>query len=97
MPGTFDTYVTKLNALGTGLAYSTYLGGNNSDLVSDIVVDPGGSAHVTGYTLSTDFPTTPGANDRTLNGSDDVFVTRFNAAGSGLLLDLPGRQRLGHR
>jgi hypothetical protein len=83
--GTFDLFVTKLNALGSGLSYSTFVGGDNSDLLGDIAVDSSGSAHVTGYTLSTDFPTTPGAHDTILGGGDEAFVTRLDAAGAGLL------------
>ena len=49
-----------------GLVYSTYLGGSGEDAGSGIAVDGAGSAYLTGYTFSTDFPTTAGAFDTTL-------------------------------
>src|SRR5207237_6772046 len=55
-----DSFVTKLNAAGSGLVYSTYLGGSSEDAGDGIAVDSQGSAYVTGYTESTDFPTTTG-------------------------------------
>lgn len=48
-----------------GLVYSTYSGRSNVDDGSDIAVDAGGNAYVTGLTSSTDFPTTPGARSST--------------------------------
>ena len=54
---TFDVFVSKLNAAGTALIYSTYLGGTNSEGASGIAVDSSGNAYVTGMTSSTDFPT----------------------------------------
>ena len=53
--------MTKLNPTGTGLVYSTYLGGSGNDEVASIAVDTSGNAYVTGYTYSSDFPTTAGA------------------------------------
>ncbi len=90
-PGAFDTtfdgggdaFVTKLNATGSGLVYSTFLGGGSDDWGASIAVDATGSAYVTGYTFSTDFPTTPGAFDTSYNGGGDAFVAKLNATGSG--------------
>jgi hypothetical protein len=89
--GAFDTssngseaFVTKLNPAGTGLAYSTYLGGSGSDAGRGIAVDSAGAAYVTGETSSTDFPTTAGAFDASLDGVFDAFVTKLDPAGSGL-------------
>jgi hypothetical protein len=83
-----DAFVTKLKPAGSALAYSTYLGGRSSDLGSGIAVDDAGRAYVTGEiestTGSSDFPTTPGAFDRTLGGLRDAFVTKLNPAGSAL-------------
>jgi hypothetical protein len=64
------------------LAYSTYLGGSIDDSGNAIAVDSTGAAYLTGQTGSTDFPTTPGAFDPSLNGSGDAFVTKLDPAGS---------------
>jgi photosystem II stability/assembly factor-like uncharacterized protein len=56
-----DAFVTKLNSTGSGLLYSTYLGGSNIDLGRGIAVDPAGNTYVTGYTGSPGFPLTPGS------------------------------------
>ena len=84
--GVNDVFVTKLNATGSGLVYSTYLGGSDSDLGYGIAVDGAGSAHVTGHTLSTDFPTTAGAVQTTsAGGFGDAFVTKLGATGIRLV------------
>ena len=86
--GTFDAtdaFVTKLNAAGSGLVYSTFIGGTDIDDALAIAVDGSGQAHVGGETGSTNFPTTAGAFDRTKNGAFDAFVVKLNAAGSALL------------
>ena len=82
--GDGDAFVIKLNPAGSGLAYSSYLGGSSDDFGSGIAVDSAGAAYVTGRTSSTDFPTTAGAFDTSFNGGDDAFVTKLNPAGSGL-------------
>lgn len=82
--GLNDAFVTNLNAAGTALVYSTYLGGSGNDLAFGIALDTAGNAYVTGQTFSGDFPTAPGAFDTTLNGSSDAFATRLNAVGSAL-------------
>ena len=88
--GSYDAFVTKLNSAGSGLVFSTYLGGTGVESVSmsesggGIALDEGGNAYVTGYTTSTNFPTTTGAFDRTHNGDRDAFVTKLNSTGTGL-------------
>jgi hypothetical protein len=82
--GYWDAFVVKLNPAGSGLAYATFLGGSNDDRGYAIAVDGTGSAYVTGDTKSTDFPTTPGAFDRSHNGYWDAFVVKLNPAGSEL-------------
>jgi hypothetical protein len=84
-PGAFDTthnnleaFVTKFNASGSALVYSTFLGGTNGDGGNDIAVDGRGRAHVTGETESSDYPTTSGAFDTTFNAVfSDAFVTKL--------------------
>src|SRR5438128_829237 len=68
------------------LSYSTYLGGSGVDQSLGIAVDSSGHAYVTGFTTSTNFPTTPGAFQTTAPGGVvDAFVAKLNAAGSALL------------
>ncbi len=81
--GAYDA--TQPLVIDPGLLYSTYLGGNNSDLGNPIAVDAAGSAYVTGETESNDFPTTAGAFDTSFNGNNDAFVTKLNATGSALV------------
>jgi hypothetical protein len=84
--GSRDAFVTKLNAAGTALVYSTYLGGSGSETGLGIAVDTAGNAYVTGVTDSTNFPTTVGAFQGTFGGgSTDAFVAKLNASGSGLV------------
>ncbi len=83
--GTYDAFVTKLNASGSGLIYSTYLGGSTTDSVTGIAIDRNGNAFVIGTTNSTNFPTTSGAFDTTHNGgANDGFVTKLNPNGTAL-------------
>lgn len=82
-----DSYVAKLNPTGSGLEYSTYLGGTNSDVGYGITVDSSENAYVTGYTASDDFPITAGVYDETHGGGDmgwDAFASKLNSTGSGL-------------
>jgi len=67
------------------LPYATLLGGNDYDNGAAIAADAEGCAYITGATLSTDFPITPGAFQTTLPGSNSAFVTKFSADGSRLL------------
>ncbi len=86
---TQDVFVAKINSAGSALVYSTYLGGIEDDIGLGIAVDSTGSAHVTGYTFSFDFPTTPGAFQTVCSGpcyrDADAFVTKINPEGSALV------------
>jgi Beta-propeller repeat/HYDIN/CFA65/VesB-like, Ig-like domain len=88
--GNNDVFVTKLNAAGSSLIYSTYLGGSGHDFASGIAVDANGNAFVAGNTFSTDFPATVGdtscGTDGNCNASsftifDDAFVAKLNSSG----------------
>jgi hypothetical protein len=87
--GIDDVFVTKLNAKGSTLVYSTYLGGSRRDVGFDIAVDGAGHAYVTGQTVSLDFPTTTGAFQLTSGGGPfdpfDGFVAKVNRRGSALV------------
>ncbi|MHB1415335.1 MAG: SBBP repeat-containing protein [Chloroflexota bacterium] len=89
-PGAFDTtfagfneaFVAKLNPTGSALVYGTYLGGNSYDETFDVTLDKEGNAYLPGYSYSSDFPTTPGAFNTSVNGA---FLAKLNAAGSDLV------------
>ena len=83
----FDAFVTKLNATGTAIIYSTYFGGSNRDVGNEIAVDGSGNAYITGLTDSGDLPTTPGAFRTTPVGSDefDAYAMKLNATGTALV------------
>ncbi len=90
LKGFTDTFLTKFNASGTSLAYSTYLGGTEIDNSSGgIAIDGSGNAYITGNTFAPDFPVTPGAFQTTLGNpgvrSADVFVSKLNPSGSALV------------
>src|SRR5947209_2822509 len=76
---------TKPLIIDPVLAYSTYLGGSNSDGGSGIAVDAAGNAYVTGNANSTNFPTTTGAFRNGLVGFADAFVAKLDPTGSTLL------------
>ena len=76
-----DAFVTKLNSAGSGLVYSTYLGGYDWDCAKSIAVDGSGCAYVTGETYSSDFPIQ--GEYQTYNGGYyDAFVTKFASSGA---------------
>jgi len=80
-----DAFVAKLNAAGSALVYSTYLGGSGNDYGYGIAVDSFGNAYVTGYTNSTNFPTASPVQATNGGGSYDVFVAKLNTTGSALV------------
>jgi beta-propeller repeat-containing protein len=91
-----DAFVTRLNSAGTALDYSTYLDGTIESIGNGIAVDSTFHAFVTGATESPDFPTTPGAFQRTLKAKvipefphdinqSNAFVTKFSADGRSLV------------
>ncbi|HQU32287.1 MAG TPA: SBBP repeat-containing protein, partial [Candidatus Brocadia sapporoensis] len=83
-----NVFVTKINTLGSGtssLVYSTYLGGTDYDFSSGIAVDGSGNAYITGYTSSSDFPTTPSAYQGNKIGFDVAFVTKLSPSGNSLV------------
>ena len=82
----YNAFVTKLNPQGSALVYSTYLGGYQLDEGCDICVDKAANVHVTGFTFSSNFPTTtnpiqewPGDNNY------NAFVTKLNPQGNTLV------------
>jgi hypothetical protein len=82
--GNYDAFVAKLNAAGSALVYSTYLGGNDTDFGDSIAVDSSGNAYVAGNTVSTNFPIV-NPFQPTNHGFSDAFVAKLNPAGSALV------------
>jgi uncharacterized repeat protein (TIGR01451 family) len=95
----WDVFVTKLNATGSAVVYSTYLGGSGDDIGYGIALDSGKNAYVVGQTSSNDFPVAGSALRKKCgeifvsgvptatcnNGNADAFVSKINAAGSALV------------
>jgi len=82
LAGLNDVFISKINASGTALSYSTYLGGSDNEnyssdwSVGDIAVDSEGAAYVTGWTRSIDFPT-HNPLQKKYAGSGDVFIAKI--------------------
>jgi hypothetical protein len=83
--GIGDAFATKLNAAGTALVYSTFLGGSGHDGGSGIAVDAAGNTYVTGRTDSPNFPTQNPLQPTFGGGFSDAFVAKLNPAGSALV------------
>ena len=69
-----DGFVSKLNATGTALIYSTFVGESDNDYINDIAVDRAGNAYVVGAVSQPTFRVTTGALQRTMSGPSDAFV-----------------------
>lgn len=82
--GENDAFVTKIDAAGNGIIFSSYLGGNVSDIAYDIAVDGNKNIYLVGKTLSDNFPTTTGAFIENPKRTDG-FVTKISASGASLV------------
>lgn len=95
-----DVVITKYNSTGNSLIYSTYIGGNQYEVVSSMIVDNSNNLCFYGATGSNNFPTTSNAFDNTFNGGQalnfvlngtsfnngtDIFVSKLNSSGTSLL------------
>jgi Beta-propeller repeat len=82
--GAHDAFFTVLNATGTALLYSTYLGGTGNDEGFRIAADGSGMAYIAGVTASSNFPTTSGAFQTVFGGgSTDAFIAKLDPTKSG--------------
>ena len=93
--GTRDAFITKLNAAGDAILYSTYLGGSLEDRATDVAVASNGNAYVSGTTVSTNFPTRAPLQASNGGGARDAFVAQLNDTGTALVYAtyLGGRAR----
>ncbi len=97
--GLTDVVITKYNSIGTGLIYSTYLGGTGTEIVTSLITDSLNNLYLYGATSSTNFPV-PNGFDQSFNsgvtigfvfngtnfvGGTDIYVSKFNPTGSSLL------------
>ncbi|HAZ49458.1 MAG TPA: hypothetical protein DDW76_25145 [Cyanobacteria bacterium UBA11369] len=79
--GIVDGFAIKVNAAGSDLIYSTFLGGNEYTKGTGITVDKDGNAYVTGFTVATNFPTLNAVQSTFGGGRTDAIVTKINPAG----------------
>ncbi|MCQ2285692.1 MAG: gliding motility-associated C-terminal domain-containing protein [Bacteroidales bacterium] len=97
--GSCDIAISKFDATGSFLHFSTYLGGNSTDIPHSLVVNDNDELYVLGTSGSSDFPTTPGAIDSVFHGGSyylltnvltyqhgsDMVIAKFNSTGTALL------------
>jgi hypothetical protein len=96
--GGIDVYIARISSDGTTLEYSTYLGGSGDEQQTSPLFDTLGNFTMVGFTLSPNFPTTPGSYDITCGtdgtcnfdvvagfGWEDLFVTKFSSDGTSLI------------
>ncbi|NNJ55519.1 MAG: hypothetical protein HKP14_05285, partial [Bacteroidia bacterium] len=82
-----DAFLTKMNPTGTGLIFSTYVGGTEADAAYEVALSPSQDIYIVGKTASGNFPKTPGSNIFNYNvlGTNDGFICRFNSNGQSLV------------
>ncbi len=85
LAGQGNVFVSKLNPAGTGLVYSTYVGGGGLDLGLALRVDSAGDAYVAGTTSSSNFPMKNAIQGTYGGGGSDAFVFKLNPAGTQLV------------
>jgi len=81
--GDTDAFLAKLNAAGSSLLYSSFIGGSGTDRASSVAIDGNGIAYVAGYGASPDFPT-ENPFQAGFGGSFDAFIAKFDTAASGI-------------
>ncbi|MFB3923454.1 MAG: beta strand repeat-containing protein [Terriglobia bacterium] len=88
LAGSDDAFVAEIDSTGASLLASTFLGGTDVDIAQNLARDTNGSIYVSGYTLSTDFPTASpiqGSCASCGNALADAFVAKFNSSLTGLI------------
>jgi hypothetical protein len=82
--GYYDAFAARLNASGSALVYSTYLGGSSADSAAAIAIDGAGNAYIAGATLSVNFPVSSALQSRN-SGVYNAFAAKLSASGGSLL------------
>lgn len=82
-----DAFLTKLKADGSGLVFSTFIGGTGGDVAYDVILSSKEEVYVVGYTASGNFPTSAGAKmfNTFVKGPSDAFFAKFKPDGSDVL------------
>ena len=80
-----DVGIMKFNPTGTSVIWATYLGGINNERPFSMITDSTQNLIVVGRTKSPNFPVTAGSFQTTQSGGWDYFITKFNAACTGLI------------
>lgn len=80
-----DIAISKYKPDGSSLVYATYLGGQSNDYPHSLCIDEKNNLLVLGTTLSTDFPVSASAYDKSHNGNHDLYVAKLSADGTSLL------------
>lgn len=83
--GSYDAVLTKLNAAGTALTFSTFLGAAQDDTAFCVEVDGSDNVYIAGRTFSSAFPTSSGALKKDLEGPSEMFLAKFDSSGSTLM------------
>ena len=89
-PGTFNTFLSKISSDGSSLSYSTYFGGNGSDIPAGVAVDGAGNMLIAGYTSSTNLPVANAYQSTVAPNLGGMFgnygfLTKFSPDGSSLV------------
>jgi gliding motility-associated-like protein len=79
-----DAGINKYSSNGTSLIYSTYYGGNGSDLPNNMMVNANEELVMCGTTTSPNLPVSVGCYDNILGGSSDIYIARFSVSGATL-------------
>jgi hypothetical protein len=83
--GDGDVFIVKLTAAGTGILYSTYLGGGGAETGTSLAIDSSGNAYVGGKTTSPDFPISASAFQPVYGNGGDGFIAKIDPTGSTIL------------
>ncbi len=85
--GSDEAFIARIDTAGGGILYSSLLGGDGLDEVIDLAVDRAGIVHAVGWTNSTDLPVRGAGVDRSLGGSYDAFLWKFNFSALQVRID----------
>ncbi|MFO7789171.1 MAG: SBBP repeat-containing protein [Bacteroidales bacterium] len=80
-----DVFLTRISNDLSSIMHSTFVGGSSYERGNDLLIDPDDNIFVTGYTASTDFPTTTGAFNESFNDSNDSYVFKMSGDLSTLI------------